>query len=85
MSWGLILSNQASRIVYRAQQTDRDQIKAALRLLRDDPYTGDIKQLQGTNGSFRRRVGDWRILFHLDADRKLVVITAIKRRGSKTY
>ena len=85
MNWGLILSNQASRTIRRAPRNDRDQIRAALRLLSDDPYSGDIKLLKGTNGTLRRRVGNWRILYALDSDRLVIVVTAIKRRGSKTY
>lgn len=85
MTWGLILSNQASRTIRRAPQNDRDQIRAALRLLTDDPYSGDIKLLRGTNGMLRRRVGNWRILYGLDPDGSIIVITAIKRRSSNTY
>jgi mRNA-degrading endonuclease RelE of RelBE toxin-antitoxin system len=33
----------------------------------------------------RRRVGDWRILYELNESRKLIVVTAVKRRGSNTY
>ena len=85
MSWGLILSNQASRIVRRAPWKDRDQLRAALRLLADNPYFGDIKILKGANGTLRRRVGSWRILYVLDAEHRVIEVTAIKRRGSNTY
>jgi mRNA-degrading endonuclease RelE of RelBE toxin-antitoxin system len=85
MNWGLILSNQASRTVRRAPWNEREQIKAALRLLSDDPYFGDVKPLKGTNGTLRRRVGNWRILYSLDTDRRMIVVTAVKRRGSNTY
>jgi mRNA interferase RelE/StbE len=85
MNWALILSNQASRTIRRAPWNERDQIRAALRLLSDDPYSGDSKLLKGTNGTLRRRVGNWRILYELDADRRVLVVTAIKRRGSNTY
>jgi mRNA-degrading endonuclease RelE of RelBE toxin-antitoxin system len=85
MNWGLILSNQASRTVRRAPQNERDQVRTALRLLSDDPYSGDIKLLKGTNRSLRRRVGNWRIICELNVKRRVVVVTAIKRRGSNTY
>jgi mRNA interferase RelE/StbE len=85
MNWGLILSNQASRTIRRAPRNDREQIRGALRLLADDPHSGDIKLLKGANGTFRRRVGDWRVLYQLDSARNLIVVTAIKRRGSNTY
>ena len=85
MNWGLILSNQASRTIRRAPRNDQDQIRAALRLLSGNPYAGDIKLLKGTNGTFRRRVGNWRVLFELHPDRSVLVVTGIKRRGSNTY
>jgi mRNA interferase RelE/StbE len=85
MTWGLILSNRASRAIRRAPRNDRDQIRAALRLLTDDPYSGDIKLLKGTNGMLRRRAGNWRVLYELDPDRRVIVVTGIKRRGSNTY
>ena len=85
MNWGLSLSNQASRIIRRAPWKERDQLRAALRLLADDPYSGDLKLLKGTRGALRRRVGSWRILYELDFDRRVIEVTAIKRRGSSTY
>ena len=85
MTWGLILSNQASRALRRAPRTDQDQIRAALRLLSDNPYSGDIKLLSGTRRTLRRRVGNWRVLYELDLNRKMVEVTAIRRRGSNTY
>jgi len=85
MNWGLILANQASRAIRRVPYYERAQIRVALRLLSDDPYSGDIKLLEGTNGTLRRRVGNWRILYQLDRERKVIVVTGIKRRGSNTY
>jgi len=85
MTWGLILANQASRAIRRAPWNEKDQIKAALRLLCDDPFSGDIKLLKGANGTLRRRVGNWRILYERDPKRRVIAVTAIKRRGSNTY
>jgi mRNA interferase RelE/StbE len=85
MNWGLILGNQAARTIKLAQWKERDQIKVALRLLSDDPYSGDIKLLKGANGALRRRVGNWRIMYELNHESSIIVVTAIKRRGSNTY
>jgi mRNA-degrading endonuclease RelE of RelBE toxin-antitoxin system len=48
-------------------------------------HQGDIRFLKGSNGGLRRRVGDWRILYDLEPEYKMIVVTAIKRRGSNTY
>jgi mRNA-degrading endonuclease RelE of RelBE toxin-antitoxin system len=50
-----------------------------------NPYHGDIRFLKGVNGGLRRRVGDWRIFYELELEHKIIVVTAIKRRGSNTY
>jgi mRNA-degrading endonuclease RelE of RelBE toxin-antitoxin system len=85
MTWSLTLANQAERTLRRAPWNDRDQIRAALRLLTDNPYAGDVKPLKALKGRFRRRVGSWRILFVLDTESRVILVTAIKRRGSNTY
>jgi mRNA-degrading endonuclease RelE of RelBE toxin-antitoxin system len=50
-----------------------------------DPYSGDIKFLRGTDRAVRRRVGAWRIMFDVDDDRRIIVVTDVKRRDSNTY
>jgi mRNA-degrading endonuclease RelE of RelBE toxin-antitoxin system len=52
--------------------------------MQQNPFQGDIRKLQGLPG-FRRRVGDWRILFEVALERRHVVIAAIERRTSTTY
>jgi mRNA-degrading endonuclease RelE of RelBE toxin-antitoxin system len=51
----------------------------------NNPFQGDIKFLKGGKGSIRRRIGDFRIFYELHHDHKVIVVTAIKRRGSNTY
>ena len=48
-------------------------------------FAGDVRSLRGTKGALRRRIGEWRIIFDLHQKRRLVVMIAVKRRGSKTY
>jgi mRNA-degrading endonuclease RelE of RelBE toxin-antitoxin system len=52
--------------------------------MQQNPFQGDIRKLQGLPG-FRRRVGNWRILFEVVVERRHVVIAAIERRTSTTY
>ena len=49
----------------------------------DDPYSGDTKMLKGSGGAYRRRVGEWRILFDVLPERHLIVVTEIARRGAQ--
>lgn len=50
-----------------------------------DPFVGDVEPLKGTPNSFRRRVGDWRIFFDVDRERRIVDVTDIARRTTTTY
>jgi mRNA-degrading endonuclease RelE of RelBE toxin-antitoxin system len=52
--------------------------------MEQNPFQGDIRKLQGLAG-FRRRVGNWRILFEVVLEQRHVVIAAIERRTSTTY
>jgi mRNA-degrading endonuclease RelE of RelBE toxin-antitoxin system len=84
MKWGLLIANRAKRQFRRLSATERDAIDQALSGMCHDPHHGDVKFLRGLD-SLRRRVGDWRILYELDQTRRIIRVTAIKRRDSNTY
>jgi mRNA-degrading endonuclease RelE of RelBE toxin-antitoxin system len=66
-----VLTNPAARTLRRLPRCDRDKIRAALRELCDDPYSGDTKLLEGTDGSVRRCARDWRTLIDFSTERHL--------------
>lgn len=85
MKWTVLIANPAARALRRAPRDDQRLLRGELHSLEEDPYSGDTKMLRGTNRSFRRRLGPWRILFDADLERHLVVVTNIVRRSSHTY
>jgi mRNA interferase RelE/StbE len=85
MTWGLVIGSRAQRQLRRLSTGDRDLISQAFAEMCKNPFEGDVKFLHGLDGALRRRVGDWRILFELHQKSRLLVVTAVKRRGSKTY
>ncbi len=50
-----------------------------------DPFVGDVLPLKGYPNSYRRRVGDWRILFDVYREERIVDVVAIERRTTTTY
>ena len=84
MKWGLVIASRAKRQFRRLPAEARDAINAAFADMSDNPFSGDVKSLGGSDG-FRRRVRDWRILYKLDEHNKVIVVTAVRRRGSNTY
>jgi mRNA interferase RelE/StbE len=84
MRWGLVIASRAKRQFRRLSAADRDSIDEALSQMCEDPFRADVKFLRGLD-TLRRRVGNWRILYELHEAEHLIVVTAIKRRGSTTY
>jgi len=84
MEWTVVLAGPARKALKHVPTGDRTRILAALDEMQQNPFQGDIRKLQGLPG-FRRRVGNWRILFEVVPERSHVVIAAIERRTSTTY
>jgi mRNA-degrading endonuclease RelE of RelBE toxin-antitoxin system len=84
MEWTVVLAGPARKSLKRIPANDKTRVLAALAEMQQDPFQGDIRKLQGLPG-FRRRVGDWRILFEVVLERRQVVVAATDRRTSTTY
>ena len=50
-----------------------------------NPFVGDIKKLKGIENVWRRRIGNYRIIFEIFSQEKIIYIYDIQRRGSKSY
>ncbi len=85
MPWDLVITKPAERDLKEPSRDDLRRINRALEAMRTDPYSGDIRFLQGEGGQLRRRVGAWRIFFRVEQGKHIVVILAVKRRTSTTY
>ena len=53
--------------------------------MRQNPFTGDVARLKGEPSTFRRRVGDWRVLFDVYVSHRIVEVVAIVRRTTTTH
>jgi mRNA interferase RelE/StbE len=84
MEWIVVLTGPAQKSLRKIPAADRKRIESALDAMRQNPFAGDVRKLQGVPG-FRRRVGDWRIFFELVPEITEVVVAAIERRTSTTY
>ena len=60
-------SKKAVKVINRLDKPTKSRIKEAI----EGIPKGDIKVLQGSENSYRLRVGDWRILFsYFETERK---------------
>ena len=84
MEWTVVLTGPAKKSLDRIPARDRKRVVAALLVMQQNPFQGDVRRLKAMSG-FRRRVGHWRIFFEAVLERQQVVISAIERRTSTTY
>ncbi len=64
----------------KLRKGDRIRIYKALEKLKD-PFSMDIRKLKGLENTYAVRIGDFRIVFKVYFDRKVVFVTRIDRRG----
>ncbi|MCD6275705.1 MAG: type II toxin-antitoxin system RelE/ParE family toxin [Thermoplasmata archaeon] len=63
----------------------RDVIKRIVRAideLENDPYPRDSKKIRGTERTYRLRVGNYRIIYQVDEERKEIIIYHVRHRKS---
>ena len=85
MNWQIFVAGHAQKQLKRISAADRDRIERAIDGMWQDPFHGDIEKMGGQENSWRRRVGAYRIFWEIFNDQKLIRITDIRRRTSKTY
>ncbi|MBM3568157.1 MAG: type II toxin-antitoxin system RelE/ParE family toxin [Alphaproteobacteria bacterium] len=84
MIWRVEPSRNARKSLDRLPPADRRRIEAALATLSTDPLAGDVVKLKGLD-AFRRRVGDYRVIFGIDFPARKVLVFDILRRTTTTY
>lgn len=85
MQWKIHVARRAEKQLNHFPGKDRERILAALQMMREDPFSGDIARLKGRPLAWRRRVGSYRIFFDLYPDQLLIEVVDISRRTSTTY
>lgn len=83
MSWRVVISEPAQKDARRIPQREWRQIEATIDAMKANPFTGDVRKLGP--GSYRRRVGTYRIFFEVFFTERLVQIVHIRRRTTTTY
>lgn len=87
MSWAYEFSRDAEHDLQSLPKAIQKRLARVLAHMEHDPFAGDVKALQGEiwKGVFRRRLGDYRLLFTADHERNVISIVRILLRTGKTY
>jgi len=87
MNWAIELSTSAIKELRQLPRDRQVRVERAIDEMEIDPMAGDVKPLKGLEwkGRFRKRAGDYRIIFTMDRAVKSVQISRILLRSEKTY
>ena len=77
-SWDAVIAPDATKALRRLPRNEQERIRAAIQRL----PAGDVRRLKGRRDEWRLRIGNWRALIRLDREARLIVVTAVKPRGS---
>jgi len=77
----LVFARAAARSLSRMPRPTEDLIRQKLGLDAQDPdsLANNVKALRGAGDRYRLRVGDWRAVFKIEADR--IIVHAVGPRG----
>ncbi|HLE26055.1 MAG TPA: type II toxin-antitoxin system RelE/ParE family toxin [Thermodesulfobacteriota bacterium] len=85
MNWKIEVKPTAEKYYRKLNKPTKKRIKEALRKLEESNnplFHENVRALTGElKGDYRLRVGDWRIMFTLDRERKVIYVYAILPRG----
>jgi mRNA interferase RelE/StbE len=79
----LVLTRKSQKFYQKANSSLVSRLNKCFEQLCQNPYQHpNIKSLQGKlSGRWRYRVGDWRVVYKIDEEQKLIIILLIATRG----
>lgn len=80
MSYHLVIANSAKRDLRRLNPDLQRRISVRLDALKSTSRPAGASKLHDRENQWRIRVGDYRIIYEIDKDERLVVILRIKHR-----
>jgi len=85
MGWRIKIARRVLKEAKRFPKKDAKRLLLVLEELTKNPYQGDIEKIKGEENVWRRRVGDYRIIYEILPNRKFIWVFDIRRRTSTTY
>jgi len=80
VAWTVKIKRSASKELKSVPRRDQRRIAIAIELLSENPFPANAKRLTGTNGCYRVRVGDWRVVYEIKNEKLIIFIVRIGHR-----
>lgn len=82
MKFEIHLSSRGHKFLKRVDKRTYDRLVRKLVTLAEDPFQLDVKKIMGRKEKlYRVRVGDYRILYEIYLEKKVVLIVNIDKRS----
>ena len=85
MNWRIKIAKRASKEMRRIPKKDAKRLLFVLEKLTENPYQGDIEKIGGEDNVWRRRIGNYRILYEIIPEQKYIEVFQVRRRTTTTY
>ena len=83
MTYRIIIPKLVQKQLNDLPQKQRERLISAIRLLADEPRPSGVKKLKGYDKTYRNRVGDYRIIYKIEDQEKLIlVLSSIHRKDA---
>jgi len=81
--YDIVYSKQARAALRRHSAKRATRILEILEMIATNPFTShrNVKPIKGVEGAFRYRLGDWRLLYHVDTEARVLTVLNIRPRG----
>lgn len=66
MSYNLVYTHQAAKDIQKIEATVRKRIGRTLLRYKEDPIKHSRKMINSEHGSYRFRIGDYRVIFDIE-------------------
>ncbi|MBN9157371.1 type II toxin-antitoxin system RelE/ParE family toxin [Microbacterium sp.] len=80
MSFSIEIAPAARRQLRKLEPLARRRIQAAIELLADEPRPPAAKPLVNSDGAWRVRIGDYRVIYDIQDGRLIVLVLAVGHR-----
>jgi mRNA-degrading endonuclease RelE of RelBE toxin-antitoxin system len=87
MNWIVRVAEDAQTFIESLPAKTARQLNRSIVQMKQDPFQGDVKALQGKEwkGYYRKRTGDYRIIFFPHREQHIVDVALVVLRSEKTY
>jgi mRNA interferase RelE/StbE len=85
MSFRVIFSTKSSKKIRSLDSDLKERIKIAIEEISSNPWENGTVKVKGHVDVRRKRVGDYRIIYHIDEIRREILVAIVTKKDEETY